>query len=395
MATKNIVLCIDGTWNAPMPLEDTNVLKLYEWSLVPNDGAGPQQVCCYLPGVGEDMRHVKATVNSRVVHRQTSAGRVADWFRQKANALTGGVSGRGTAERIKVAYQFLCENYVRGDRIYIFGFSRGAFAARSLAGFVALVGVLLANRLDDLPEAYRLYELARDEHQSWLKAHMQRLDMRTIESQEEDSALPIHFLGVWDTVGALGLPRRLGKFTAKYTEYHQVDVPPNVFIARHAMALHELRPDFDLMLWSDLARHPNLRQVWFPGDHADIGGGHWANESGYADEALHWMAGEAAGNGLRLNDKVPPRNSKELHQQWLWFILTNPTIRPEIRELPQVPGNAWHHATYCHPSLLWHLHHYGKSGYRFLNAGLNLKLKTVDGLATQLLVRAKLHNLHP
>ena len=395
MTAKNIALFVDGTWNAPTPFEDTNVRKLFEWSLVPDTPSDPQQVCCYLPGVGEDMAHMSASVNTTARTRpRLDIGRPLRRVLDRVwNAGAGGVGGWGTARRIQEAYRFLCEEYQRGDRIFIFGFSRGAFAARSLAGFVSRVGVLLAHRIDEVGEAYRLYELAPDASQPWLAEHMRRLELRMIQTLEDEDALPIHFMGVWDTVGALGLPRRLSIFSAPFTEHHQVDVPPNVFSARHAMALHELRPDFDLMLWSNTSMHPDLLQVWFPGDHSDVGGGHGQSRAGYADTALHWMAQEASSKGLRLNNHVPQLNRRELHQQSLWFLINSPLIRPEIRELSRFTGPNWDHASYCHCSVENHLSDYTGQGYKFLNAGLNSALTSVDLLAGELMTKAQTRNL--
>ena len=388
-APRQIALFIDGTWNAPWRGEDTNVRQLFEWSLVPDAPGAPKQVCGYLPGVGEDMADAQIWVNALPPPASlTSTLRPPGWLRRLVkrawNAGAGGVGGWGTAMRIQAAYAFLCSYYRPGDRVHVFGFSRGAFAARSLAGFVSRIGVLLANRIDQVPEAYRLYELAPDRGQAWLAEHMRRLELRVIEGTDDDASLPIHFLGVWDTVGALGLPRRLSVFSAPFTEHHQVDVPPNVFAARHAMALHELRPDFDLMLWSNPARHPDLVQAWFPGDHADVGGGHAPRESGYADEALNWMAVQARQHGLRLGPQAPPRRSRRLHQQWGWFLINSPTQRPATRELARYTGPAWDHACHCHVSVDRHLQDGAGARYRYPHAGLRRALGDADATALAL-----------
>ena len=109
--------------------------------------------------------------------------------------------------KIKDAYRFLCENYQPGDHIYLFGFSRGAFAARSLAAFVDRVGVLLASKIELVEIAYWLYRNSIDIDQTALRRYMLRITGRD-EFASEETALPIHFIGVWDTVAALGLPRR-------------------------------------------------------------------------------------------------------------------------------------------------------------------------------------------
>jgi len=190
------------------------------------------------------------------------------------------------AARIKEAYGFLSAEYDRGrgDKVFIFGFSRGAFAARSLAGFVSRVGTLLRDKLDLVEAAYRIYEEGADPEDTPLREFLLEFaGQAMIRSIEDQGAMLIHLVGVWDTVGALGLPGRLRRFTARHTEYHQTEVPPTVLAARHALALHELRKPFEPLLWSNRNHHPGLLQVWFPGAHQDVGGGYGKDASGLAD----------------------------------------------------------------------------------------------------------------
>jgi hypothetical protein len=117
--------------------------------------------------------------------------------------------------------------------------------------------------------------------------------------------LPIHFIGVWDTVAALGLPGRSRKYSAPFTEYHQTELPSNITHARHALALHELREPFEPLLWMGPSpRATSLKQVWFPGAHGDVGGGY--KKTDWSNEALRWMAVEAGVLGLNLcNARLP------------------------------------------------------------------------------------------
>src|SRR5215467_8872758 len=232
----NIALFIDGTWNKPAVFnaaQNTNVFKLYK-SCLPKT---QYQNAHYLRGVGTDLTH----------------------------KLTGGLFGRGMKDLIKEAYAFLSGNYNRGDHLFLFGFSRGAFAVRSLAGFIDKVGLLLQDKPEYLPKAYALYEHRPQHGQLQLRSFLRRV-VGAPTPTPEVSDLPIYFIGVWDTVAALGLPGRSSKFSAPFTEYHQTELPSNVTHARHALGLHELRRPFETLLWMGPSKSgQTLEQVWFVG----------------------------------------------------------------------------------------------------------------------------------
>ena len=305
----NIALFIDGTWNKPSATKPTNVYKLFRASCAEPTGMHPQ-VTYYLPGVGHDIRQ----------HR---VGAPAGWYGgpwsaplpirpelprglDAARWPLGGLFGAGTTARVKEAYALLCHHFIRdrGDRIYVFGFSRGAFAARSLAGFVFRVGTLLANKLHLVEAAYAVYESGIDPNDTLLAGFLQAAaDVQMLQQADDPAALPLHFVGLWDTVAALGLPGRAALFTADRTEHHQTTPPLNVLAARHALALHEFRADFKPEVW-DGRGHRNLEQVWFPGAHADVGGGCPLPESGLANDALDWMANEAMAFDLKVDTRV-------------------------------------------------------------------------------------------
>ena len=191
-------------------------------------------------------------------------------------------------------YRFLAQNYEPGDEIFILGFSRGAYTARSVAGMVASVGLLTKVSLveERLPEAVQRY---------------QRLDMpegafgESVDEFKHDHchSASVNFLGVFDTVGALGVPG-LMKFAPKF---HDVQLSSKVLLARHALAVDEPRLKFAPTLWEapeDAPRSPTedarVKQVWFEGVHNDIGGGY--RDSGLSDTSLMWMAREAHEAGL-------------------------------------------------------------------------------------------------
>ncbi len=276
---KNIVLFIDGTWNEP-GADETNVRKLFEETV---DSAA--QKALYLPGIGTDhpdSESIPAKVKAALAK------------------VKSGATGFGTTQRIKKAYEFLSSNYKAGDRIFLFGFSRGAFAVRSLAGFANNVGLLLQNAVKNeyIDAAYYLYETGHDKGLSLVKAFLR--DVTGSETPgPEGEILPIHFIGVWDTVAAQGIPGRMGVLSAPFTEYHQTELPWNVSHARHALALHDLRSDFEPLLWTIRSHEKqSLVQMWFAGAHADVGGGY--KNTVWSEVALGWMADEAVQQSLIL-----------------------------------------------------------------------------------------------
>ena len=301
--SKNIVLCIDGTGNGPGGAEATNVWAVFEAVAE----ARGRQVKCYLPGVG-----VKDTAPvcrfgpdwKRIARLRPPSDLLPAWlarFGPGGRALGLG-TGLGTADRITRAYAFLCHHYVPGDRIYLFGFSRGATAVRSLAGFLDTVGVLLHDKLEHVAEAYRLYVhpkasvrqelpgLLRRVTGVWVQPRGTYARLRRGGQTEPGRTLPAryrmsaHFLGVWDTVASLGAPGWL-------PAYHRTEMPPFVGVARHALALHELRGwAFPPVLFTRCAGR-DVKQVWFAGAHADVGGGY--PERALADIAFDWMVHEA------------------------------------------------------------------------------------------------------
>jgi uncharacterized protein (DUF2235 family) len=270
---KRIVICADGTWNVrdqvnkdagrPQP---TNVTKVAR-GVRARSTSGVDQVVFYHEGVGTD-------------------GGV--------DRLTGGAFGHGIEDNIRAIYRHLLYNYVDGDEIYMFGFSRGAFTVRSLAGFMLKVGLLEKDDDYYVPEIYDCYE---KNHQPGSKewAHAFRNIDKTFPCP------PIKFLGVWDTVGALGAPGFLGKVVNrnKY-KYHDVGLNQKIEHAYHAMAIDEQRGPFAPSIWTRPAGWTGaLEQAWFAGVHCNIGGGY--SPDGLANEALHWLIEKAEGLGLEFD----------------------------------------------------------------------------------------------
>lgn len=270
---KRIVLCADGTWNETEEVsrdtgrpQPTNVLKVAR-AVRPCASDGVNQVVYYHKGVG-------------------TLGRTDQW--------TGGAFGNGMELNVRDLYRFLVYNYDPGDQIYLFGFSRGAFTVRTLLGFIAQVGLLEKDDEFYTRPMYALYESSTTVGSEKWKAAFKRI-------QGTRPMPPVEFIGVWDTVGALGVPGALGNLLhrGKY-KYHDIGLHPGVKHAYHALAIDERRKPFAPSLfvrplgWSGV-----LEQAWFPGVHSNVGGSY--SPDGLANEALHWMVEKAEQCGLEFD----------------------------------------------------------------------------------------------
>ncbi|MFD7702880.1 DUF2235 domain-containing protein [Streptomyces caelestis] len=269
---KRLVVCCDGTWNVADQPSKTNVAKV-ALSVRPGFAAGREQRVYYHSGVG--------------THR---------WER-----LRGGAFGVGLSRNVVDAYRFLVETYEPGDELFLFGFSRGAFTARSLAGLVHNSGVLRRDHADRIPEAWALYR-DRIEQPNGAAATL----FRRSYGRETD----IRFVGVWDTVGALGVPvpdtpwlqPAVNRFNLRWA-FHDTELSDRVEAAFHALAVDEQRSAFRPALWHQrpeaARRGQEVKQVWFAGVHCDVGGGY--QETGLSDIALLWMVDHAHRYGLEFD----------------------------------------------------------------------------------------------
>ena len=281
---RNLVICCDGTWNTSTQKDrgqvvPSNVVKMAR--LVDEDSQSAKQIVYYDTGVG--------------------TGRGLDKW-------TGGGLGIGLTDNIIQAYKWIASNYENGDQLYLFGFSRGAYTVRSLAGLIGHCGLTAPdNKL--IEQAYGLYREASDKQG----------EARAAEFKQAQRQLPVHFLGVWDTVGALGVPAlsRYGllrqgiKFICsttgmlkKYAHgFHSMELGDHINHAYHALAIDEKRGPFEPSLWKkkEANNHTKVMQVWFPGVHSNIGGGY--ADTGISDHALMWMAVKARDAGLQLNNR--------------------------------------------------------------------------------------------
>ena len=293
---KNIILCFDGTWNTADAAYPTNVVKTAQL-ILPDDSSGADQVVFYDAGVG--------------------SMQVA--FGSSINNFLGGAFGVGLMENIEDAYRFLTFNYTPGDKIFIFGFSRGAYSARSFGGLIRTCGVLHKQHVAKVREAVTLYKHRdREAGPDAAPCAKFRKDYSTaaFTGQAADkSPLTIEYMGLWDTVGSLGIPSAIpfaSSFNKKYA-FHDVALSRMVSSARHALAIDERRRTFAPSRWTNLnelntARAaqageggPPYQQVWFPGDHASVGGG--GDVNGLWEASLVWVVEGAKLRGLAVNEK--------------------------------------------------------------------------------------------
>ncbi|WP_085865637.1 phospholipase effector Tle1 domain-containing protein [Pseudooctadecabacter jejudonensis] len=301
---KRIVIFIDGTWNRPDAEHPTNVVRLARCVQHRTDSGMPQ-VVLYTAGVGS------GSGNNRLA--------------RKMDRVFGGTLGWGLLSIMEDMYRRLVFAYEPGDEVMIFGFSRGAFAARSLVGFIRSAGICGRDRLRDIPAAVARYvDRAPETHPRHEDSYAFRLGFspavvtslderkwRAKHGQRHEDVvdLRIAYLGVWDTVKALGLPAALpgaGAFNRKY-EFHDAMLSSMVMAARHAISIDERRKTFPAMPWSNIAEMnkarnfvaPEYLQQWFPGNHGSVGGG--GSRRGLSSVALNWVMLGAAKAGLALD----------------------------------------------------------------------------------------------
>lgn len=271
---KRLILCCDGTWNSadqssngtPCP---TNIVRIAYRIAKREDGI--QQIVYYSQGVG--------------------TGNSLDRF-------TGGAFGTGVDDNIFDAYRFLIANYEPHDQLYLFGFSRGAFTARSIAGMIRKCGILKREFVDRYLDATLMYR--SDESPNALTPK----EFRNNYSVNGDQETPIHFIGVWDTVGSLGIPLSgLRNLSKRKHQFHDTELSGSVKNACHALAIDEQRSPFKPTLWQYKPKDgQSVEQMWFPGVHSNIGGGY--PDRSLADLSLEWMIQKAHDAGLAFDLNV-------------------------------------------------------------------------------------------
>ena len=323
---KKIVLCFDGTWQDSN--DNTNVIKIYR-SILGEDRSRNQ--------VDEtDPPHCAPTI------KWYDEGVGTKW----RNMVPGGLFGRGLAKNILEGHKFLADNYDSGDEIYLFGFSRGAYTARSLAGMIRNIGLIRGCYTKEkevecnpvLMNGFRLYQ-RRDGSADTEEAKFFR-------SKYSICNVEIRFLGVWDTVGSLGAPPRSLDWVDRGYDFHDTTLSRIVRNAYHALAIDETRPEFMPTLWTSAPKEgQTLEQVWFAGVHWEVGGG--GECSTLADVPLQWMQEKAMANGLELHPEQVVRINEErylrakvsdnfvlswcplyLYPLWAGILCSKPHVRP-------------------------------------------------------------------
>ncbi len=305
---KRIVVCEDGTWNIPDRKDGnevcpSNVAKL-TLAVAREDAQGIKQIVHYHPGVG-----------------------TGKWDR-----IRGGAFARGLSEHVQEAYRSVVKEYEPGDEIFLFGFSRGAFTARSTAGLIRNSGVLTPVNIDKVKDAYDLY-----------RSHKSETAPREIEARlfrRQYSYEPrIKFIGVWDTVGALGIPEvpwfpigfeRINRRWA----FHDTDLSKFVDNAFQALAIDERRAQFKPALWKQQDGAPEdqvLKQVWFAGVHSNVGGGYI--DRGLSDITFLWMKDKAEACGLAFDDAFISENIRSSNH-----LGVARDSRVGLYKLPLMPG---------------------------------------------------------
>jgi uncharacterized protein (DUF2235 family) len=257
---KNVIVTFDGT-NQEYARNNTNVMRVFEAIVRDNT-----QVAFYDPGVGT------FSIFGRRLGR-------------RIGSLLGSAAGYGVRKNIEDGYRYLLETFEEGDLVFIFGFSRGAYTARALAGMIHQLGILRKGSENLIPYVSKLYF-----HKEAEKDH------RVVAGFKETFSVPCkpHLLGVWDTVGALGL--MLSK------RFPHLRLNHDIANAYQAMSIDEKRWAFRVMLF-DVAGKPakqKIEQVWFAGAHSDVGGGCDRTERQLSDVALSWMLDKAESCGLKL-----------------------------------------------------------------------------------------------
>jgi uncharacterized protein (DUF2235 family) len=328
LMTKHLVVCCDGTWNTPDQVKGgisspTNVAKIAAGVAV-EGGDGAPQLLHYEQGVGT----------------------------RRFERFSGGVFGYGLSRNIRDCYRFIVDNYEPGDKLYFFGFSRGAYTARSTVGLIRNSGILRREHRDRIDDAYALYRSRAD------RARPTGVSAEIFRRMYSHDEIEIEFVGVWDTVGAMGIP--VGgiplPFMAKYLRFHDTQLSSHVRAAYHALAIDEQRGPFTPTLWEqqEKAENQTLEQVWFAGVHCDVGGGY--DDPALSEIPLLWMVERSRRRGLTFKpdhfrlgvaakDKTARCVGAQLEPDALGAINTSRKgffrlLEPHVRELRDCDGQS-------------------------------------------------------
>ena len=343
--SRNLVICCDGT-NNEFGVNNTNVVRLIQ--ALNRDPA--KQRLHYDPGVG----------TLPEIGTVTAIGK---WL----SKVRGLAFGAGLSANIEDAYSYLMDFWEPGDKVFLFGFSRGAYSVRVLAGLLHVLGLMPRGNQNLLPYVMRLYKGTRgrrDNKDYWaLLNQFRRTFARQISDQDDERSFPVHFLGVWDTVSSVGWI--WDPVTYPFTRRN-----PSIDIIRHAVSVDERRCFFrqNLMVKAERkAGEPaqDLKELWFPGVHSDVGGGYPRHEGGLWQEPFKWMVAEAQSAGLAMDEQrlaellerpalSPPWWTDhswidDQHESltWKWWI---PEFFPKLKKRRRREGGSWKYSDYGVPT---------------------------------------------
>lgn len=302
---KNIVICCDGTGNE-IGSTISNVLKLY--TIVQKSD---EQRVYYNPGLG-------------TIGQQNAWDRL----KQQARGVFGLATGYGLDDDVLSAYRFLCQAYEKDDKVWLFGFSRGAYTVRVLAAFVHVIGLLPPDQLNLAAYAFTAYKKSSAESQRASSSEGAAPDEASHSAALEAAwqfsrvaggdTIRIAFVGVWDTVASIIVPRE-DRLVPDIQTLRFTRTNSSVKTFRQAIAIDERRRMFRLNRWIEPQNYvpnpfvpssavpQNIRQVWFAGVHKDVGAGYPEEESGLSKFPLHWMIAQAEAQGLLIKRRLVDR----------------------------------------------------------------------------------------
>ncbi|MCP4567128.1 MAG: DUF2235 domain-containing protein [FCB group bacterium] len=311
---KNIVIFSDGTGQDGGEGYSTNVYKLF--NMIEN--RTNNQIAFYDRGLGTGWRKI-----------------------------SGNAFGVGISKNVRDCYQFLFENFQADDRVFLFGFSRGAFTVRSLSGFVDLIGILPKSRPELIKKAYKIYKM-KDRTEKERKKKNDKLTQ--FKNAHHPMNCTIEFIGVWDTVRALGVPFKALEIINPFkNKFHNAKLCKNVLCGCHALSIDDERRVFHPTLWDEKNKddRQEISQVWFAGVHTDVGGGY--PEPGLSDITLKWMVAKAEAKKLLIYPKheivIDPNPNDKMHNPFKKWgrmyrrkvrncdaLTTKPVIHPSVLE---------------------------------------------------------------
>ncbi|KAH7162501.1 hypothetical protein B0J13DRAFT_580146 [Dactylonectria estremocensis] len=298
ITTKRLIACCDGTWmDSDNGYEEPGLLR----------SQGTLQVPSNVTRLSRCFKRRCSDGKLQIISYESGVGTGSNTL----DSITGGAFGLGLSERMRETYSYLCANYMDGDEIILVGYSRGAFTVRSVAGMVGALGLLTREGVEHFYPIFKDMQHWMDPHYKdpfpnvpfpnkpkgpdAAKEYRARLEELCYTRVKQDCGkgelIKIKAVCVWDTVGSLGVPR-----------WHNTSLSDRIEHAFHALALDETRPPFAPAVWERLPGNKlttDLRQVWFPGNHANCGGG-WEDQ-GIANCTLAWMMDQLASVGVEFD----------------------------------------------------------------------------------------------